>query len=161
MDSKKKDAANYLFRVSSNLLVWVFVVLIVDGFPSWALGGRLSRENSKALEVIGFIDWKLWLTIGLAAILAAALVSFVASNNDVKQRNQFVRFLVEDVFGVVLNAGSLLAACSLWLLNWPVLVAAIISYSVGLRFWFILLPRPKQKRQRKGNPSASENNEGQ
>ncbi|OEZ02463.1 hypothetical protein BIY45_01315 [Stenotrophomonas sp. BIIR7] len=145
MSAKGGAVANYGFRIFSNLLIWIFVALIAEGLPQWLFNNAKPKDPPIVVEFSRFIDWRLWLLLVLAMILAAALLFFVANAKEAKYRDQFVRFLIEDVFGVFLNAGSLLSVCSLWLLDVPLLVAAAISYLIGFRFWSVLLPRPKQK----------------
>ncbi|MCC4634317.1 hypothetical protein [Xanthomonas dyei] len=142
MPSNGKVISNYVFRISSNFLLWIFAALITVGLPWWVFNDSDSRAASVTAKISEFIEWKLWFTLIAAAIFAAALMLFVSREDEAKSRHQFGKFLIEDVFGILLNAGSLLVVCSLWLLNPFLSLIAAVSYLIGLRFWYFLLPRP-------------------
>ncbi|MCC8688789.1 hypothetical protein [Xanthomonas campestris] len=142
MPSNVKVISNYVFRISSNFLLWIFAALITVGLPWWVFNDSDSRAASVTAKISELIEWKLWFTLIAAAIFAAALMFFVSREDEAKSRHQFGKFLIEDVFGILLNAGSLLAVCSLWLLNPFLSLIAAVSYLIGLRFWYFLLPRP-------------------
>ncbi|WP_045728095.1 hypothetical protein [Xanthomonas sp. GPE 39] len=142
MSSRGRIIYDYLFRIFINLLLWVFLALITVELPWWVFKDSGPAAATATFKIGNFLDWNLWCRLIVAAAVVAALLFLVSKKDEAKYRHQFVNYLLEDVFGVIINAASLLAVCSLWMLNPLLMLIAAASYLFGLRFWYLLLPSP-------------------
>ncbi|AOY61960.1 hypothetical protein Xgly_08460 [Xanthomonas citri pv. glycines] len=85
--------SSYVFRISSNLLLWIFAALITVRLPWWVFNDSDSKAASVTATISELIEWKLWFTLIAAAIFAAALMLFVSREDEANLAISSANFL--------------------------------------------------------------------